>query len=285
MYPKIEITEQINIPTYGLVFLAGLFLAVILCRQTAKKADIEKPEIINVAVYTAIGILIGSKLLFFIVKLPGFISNFDAVRIAFSKNWKDTLIYLLNYLFGGFVFYGGLMGAIFGLWFYCKIYKMNFINFIDATTAYIPLVHGVGRIGCFLAGCCYGIEYHGFLSVNFPANPYDPQLSKVPRFPVQLAEAGLNFVMFSILLTLFCKNKLRGGKLLGVYAIYYSLARFLLEFFRADTDRGGIGFLSTSQIISIVFLPIGIFLLLRKTDKTKSGSEADCEFTQNNNTK
>ena len=82
-----------------------------------------------------------------------------------------------------------------------------------------------------------------------------------PRFPVQLLEAGMNFVLCIILLQLSKKEKMWNGRTMGIYLIYYSIARFGLEMLRGDKIRGGISLFSTSQLISILLLPIGIILL------------------------
>ena len=143
---------------------------------------------------------------------------------------------------------------------------------MDLYTPFLPFAHAFGRIGCFCAGCCYGIEYHGFLSVHFPYNEISPELSTVPRLPVQLIEAGLNFICFGALLHIMLKNlkkkkeerKLKQGQLLGFYLIYYLIARTILEFFRGDSVRGSVGFLSTSQIISILMIPVAVYFVLAK---------------------
>ena len=72
---------------------------------------------------------------------------------------------------------------------------------------------------------------------------------------------------------LFLKVGLRSGKVLGVYLVYYSIVRFILEYFRGDAIRGGIGVLSTSQIISIILLPIGIFLTVKGLPKLSKAKE------------
>ena len=117
------------------------------------------------------------------------------------------------------------------------------------------------------------MEYHGFLSVQFPYNEDVPELSAVPRLPVQLIEAGLNFICFGVLFYILLKHlkqvdnrksdNWKRGRLLGIYLLYYIVARFILEFFRGDAVRGGIGILSTSQIISILLIPV-MFVLIKK---------------------
>lgn len=170
----------------------------------------------------------------------------------------------MNYLFGGLVFYGGLIGAFLGIFCYCKQYHLSYVSYMDVFAPLIPFVHGIGRIGCFCSGCCYGIEYHGPFAIQFPYNEAVPQLSQVPRFPVQLLEALMNFLLCGILFCLMKKKNLRNGRLMGIYLIYYSIARFLLEMLRGDKIRGSISIFSTSQLISLILLPVGIVLVRGK---------------------
>ena len=79
-----------------------------------------------------------------------------------------------------------------------------------------------------MAGCCYGIEYHGFCHVNFPENEMIPTLDDVPRFPVQLVEAGINFIIAIVLYILMKRIKFKTGQLLGIYIICYTITRFNL---------------------------------------------------------
>lgn len=141
-------------------------------------------------------------------------------------------------------------------------------DYSDICTPIIPLFHCFGRIGCFLGGCCYGIESSfGFTVHN---NILNPSINDVQRFPVQLLEAALNLILYFILFYLFKNNKFK-GKLIAVYLILYSIIRFFDEFLRADEYRGFLFGLSTSQIISIlIFVGSFAFLLLNYLKIKKS---------------
>lgn len=263
MFPYIDL-GIVNIPVYSSLFIVAFFLAVLAARKAGKRFGIAKEDVLYGSVYAAIGILIGSKLLYFITKVPALVSGWDSVVAGFQKNALQTLLFVLNFSFGGMVFYGGLIGAVIGVWRYCRHFCVPFESYMDLFAPLIPFIHGVGRIGCFFAGCCYGIEYHGWGSVRFPHNDVIPGLDAVPRFPVQLLEAGMNFVLCIILLLLSKNEKMKKGKTMGIYLIYYSIARFGLEMLRGDKIRGGISLFSTSQLISILLLPVGIILLRGK---------------------
>lgn len=260
MLPSIVLSDNISIPLYGPVFLVGFLIAYLIALKTASKYGVGKEDLTFCTVYAGIGLLVGAKVLFFLSKLPNIIINFDIYKRLFELDWMAAL----NYAFGGLVFYGGLIGAVLGGYRYCYHFKLPFVPYTDIYAPLIPLIHGFGRIGCFLGGCCYGIEYHGFGSVQFPYNEFIPELDDVPRVPVQLIEAGMNFIFSGILFLLIKKKKFKPGQAMGIYLIYYTIARFLLEMLRGDKTRGEWGLFSTSQLISLILLPLGIILIRGK---------------------
>lgn len=209
--------------------------------------------------------------MYFISKIPGFIRHWDAFVEALQTDFWG----LMDYAFGGLVFYGGLLGAIFGYWIYSKQFKVH-INFIlDNTVAYFPLLHAFGRIGCFLGGCCYGMEYYGPLAIQFPYNELEPALNAFPRFPVQLVEATGNIILFIVLFTLRKKHKLMPKSLLGLYLVVYAVMRTCLEFVRGDLVRGAVWVFTTSQWISLILLPVGIFLMVKNRMPKADTNQAD----------
>ncbi|MCR5828815.1 MAG: prolipoprotein diacylglyceryl transferase [Lachnospiraceae bacterium] len=271
MLPYIDLGFA-KLPLYGPIFMIGAVIAVIIIRRLAQKAGVEKSDALFAVIYGMIGLVIGAKLLYFITKLPVIIAKFDIYIDLFKADYTKAV----DFAFGGMVFYGGLIGFALGLLRYCRHFKIPVWGLVDLYTPFLPFVHGFGRIGCFCAGCCYGIEYNGPLKVHFPYNEVVPQLSEVSRFPVQLVEAGLNFICFAVLITLMKKDmnrseadrKLKQGQLCGIYLTYYLIVRTLLEFLRGDAVRGKIGFLSTSQIISVLLI-LPAVLLLRAKNREK----------------
>lgn len=142
-------------------------------------------------------------------------------------------------LLGGYVFYGGLIGALGGAWLFSKIRKYYVSDVMDFVVPAFALFHAFGRIGCFMSGCCYGFKLReqfvfGGMHLNY--------------FPLQLVEAAFEFIMFFVL------SKVGDGKKLKVYLISYSLFRFINEFLRGDTVRGVWFGISTSQIIAVIII-------------------------------
>lgn len=231
-----------------MLFLIGYTVSVFLMMRGSKRYGINKNDILYASLYAAIGIGVGAKAAYFLSKIPRIIMNPDAFIELFRLDYKVAL----TYLFGGLTFYGGLLGAILGVFIYCRQYRIDRMQILNYAAIYFPFIHMFGRIGCFLAGCCYGKEYHGPLAVHFPYNPNTPELSEVSRIPVQLMEAGINLLIFLILLLLSSRLiKKQVKKNLQIYLLLYSFARFFLEYLRGDLDRGQYRLFSTSQWISL----------------------------------
>lgn len=243
------------LPMYGVCAIVGMIIAVFMATRLANGCGLPKSDVVFASFYCGIGIIIGAKLMYFITMLPKFVSNFD----VFLNNPFAVLIYV----FSGFVFYGGLIGGALGVVIYCKQFKMPLKPFMEVAAPAIPLMHGIARIGCLCAGCCYGMEYHGPFAITYPENEMIDGLGGVPRFPTQLVETVVNLILFVFLYFMVKRGKSKNGEALGVYAIVYSVMRFCLEFVRGDAVRGGFLGLSTSQWISLLLLPFGIWLLIR----------------------
>lgn len=258
MMPFINILG-IQLPMYGIMAIVGFGISLIVAMKIADIYKLPKQDLLFAGIYMIIGILVGSKLFYFLTFVPKIISNFDLVL---EHPWAILII-----SFSGFVFYGGLIGGGLAVYLYAKHYKLEPLIFANVIAPVIPLFHGIGRIGCFLGGCCYGKEYHGIFAIRFPYNELVPSLNEVERFPVQLLESGLNFIL-CICLLFYSRKVRKPGSVLGIYLICYTIIRTITEYFRGDIVRG-VYFLgiSTSQIISFLLLPLGIWLCIRKSKK------------------
>lgn len=262
------------LPMYGLLAIVGLVIAVFVATRLAKGAGVPASDVVFASFYCGIGILIGAKLMYFITMLPKIISNFD----VFLNNPFGVLIYV----FSGFVFYGGLIGGALGIVIYCKQFKMPLRPFMEVAAPAIPLMHGIARIGCLCAGCCYGMEYDGPFSITYPVNSFTEGIAGVPRFPTQLVETAVNLILAVGLYIMVKRGKAKNGEGIGVYIIVYSIMRFSLEFVRGDEVRGGFFGLSTSQWISLILLPLGIWIILWKSKKIEDKKEKNIDENAKN---
>ena len=252
MFPFIHV-GSLNIGTYGLCILIGAVAGIGVALIRAKRRSFPVEDTLFLSFFALIGVGVGAKILYLITILPDLIEHFQEIF---------TSLEAINLLFtNGFVFYGGLIGAVLAMWWYTHHFKMDFWQSVELLIPSVPLVHAFGRIGCFCGGCCYGIPFGPPIGIAFTNSPVAP--NGIPLFPVQLVEAGLNFLLFFFLLWFAGKPRPQ-GRILGAYVIAYAVIRFVLEFLRYDYERGILWVFSTSQWISLILLPIGIWLLARR---------------------
>lgn len=226
--------------SYGLMIAIGIIVAGIIMTKMAKKKGYNEDNIFYLIVTAVISGVLGGKLLYILVEIKSILND------------PSILLDIGN----GFVIYGAIIGGALGVFIYCKIKKWNVLEVLDLAMPTVALAQGFGRIGCFLAGCCYGAETKLTMGVEFPADSLAP--SGIHIHPTQLYSSFFDFVLAGILFLYATKNN-KNGKITSLYLIIYSIGRFLIEFLRND-PRGGMGVLSTSQIISIVALILGIVL-------------------------
>ena len=252
MCPVITILGK-AIPMYGVCIVLGAVIAggiAVLFLQKPYRACHEGYDVAAAATFAMVGVFVGGKALYLLVELPFIVKNWHEILQLPGGAW--------NLLFGGYVFYGGLLGALFMLWLYSRIAGVRFRPLLLNLTPVIPIAHGFGRLGCFMAGCCYGNEYHGPGAVVF-AHPAGSAPAGVELFPVQLLEMALNFCLAAGLLR-FHSKKPWSLSVVGWYLLCYASMRFGLEFLRGDAERGFFLGLSVSQWISVCLIPLSIFL-------------------------
>ncbi len=240
MYNDLFSIGPVTIHSYGLFTAIGLLTCLWLACTRAKKLGLN-PDIPYGILFC--GVIFGyicSKLTFVLVEVDQFI--------------EDPKMFLSQ---SGFVVIGGLAGGVLAAYVYCRFKKERFIDYFDLCAPSIAIAQGFGRIGCFLAGCCYGRETTSFIGVRFPVGSFAPHDANL--IPTQLISAALNFVNMAFLLWLAKKTRKKGA-IAATYMITYSIGRFLIEFLR-DDDRGVIGFLSTSQFFSVLILIAGVIFL------------------------
>ncbi len=262
MFPYFEVLGR-RVGSYSICAIIGLLLCGVLACHLAKRFQVAYEDVILLMVVIGVSLLIGGHILFGITNTNKLIALFQN---ASSYSFKQFVTYL-GMCFGGMVYYGGFLGACVGLLVYTKYSKQveRKIAF-DLYAVCIPLFHVFGRIGCFLSGCCYGMESSFGFVVH--GNDLIPEINDVRRLPVPLIEATCNLVIFFILLRLFLKGK-ESGKVIFYYMLIYPVVRFILEFFRGDAVRGFLFGLSTSQWISIGLFAVAIWKLFLTKFKGK----------------
>ncbi len=235
----------VTVHGYGLMIAIGILAAYFTADHRAKKRNLDREVVLDLVFYCTIFGFLASKTLYILTQLKNIIED-PSRLLSFTSGW---------------VVLGGIIGGIFGGWLCCKIKKQDFWRFFDLVLPSVALAQAIGRIGCLLAGCCYGAETTCAFHIVFTDSAFAP--NNVWLIPTQIISSGLDFLLFFALLVI--DAKWRGdkhGTTGAFYLIFYSIGRFILEFYRGDLVRGTIGILSTSQFISIFTLVAGILLLV-----------------------
>jgi len=208
------------------------------------------------------GAFVGAWLLHTLINLPRIINAWQIIRVTMPLS--DALEYAFLQ-FSGMIFYGGLLGGVVAMFAYSKHFNVPLLPFMDLFAPILLVAHAIGRLGCFFAGCCYGVVVDsGFVfAIIYPPESLAAP-SGLPLLAVPLVEAVLNLVLAcGIFLFKRFRRSTQPGYLTVIYLLAYPAMRFILEFFRGDGVRGIFMGVSTSQWISMMLFSTGIVLLLR----------------------
>ena len=272
MHPFLFEIYGLSASSYGFFMILGVVAAWFLVSFLAGKDD----KIVSIAFAVCVcGAFVGAFLFRPITRLPELIIHWEEFQGA-------SIGVVMGYLFGEIVFYGGLIGAGISLAVFCRITCVSLPRIADLFAPAVAIAHAFGRVGCFLAGCCYGVPVQPShpLAVKFPDTVIGGAPSGEPLLAVQLIEAVCLLVITAILVFVYKKTAPTGGANGGgattgakpksyagitvcVYGILYSAVRFILEFYRGDMIRGVYGPFSTSQYVSIVIFCLSVFLLVK----------------------
>lgn len=236
MHPILFHIGSIPVRGYGLMAAIGFLAGIWIASREAVRLGENKERIMDMAFYMVLAAIVGSRVLHVMVEWEYFLQHPGEI----IKIWE-----------GGLVFYGGLIGAVMVGSFYIWKHSMPFWKIADIFAVGIPLGHAFGRLGCFLAGCCYGYATDLPWAVEF-TDPHSLAPLHEHLHPTQLYSSLNNFTIFAIIF-LMRKGKKFDGQLALTYVFLYSVTRGLIEFFRGD-DRGTIyaGYISTAQGIGII---------------------------------
>ena len=246
MYNDILKIGPVTIHGYGLMVAIGIVAALFAGLRLAKKKGLSGDAIYSLTIISVFSGFFCAKILYCIVEWRRFIKS------PLSVIGSD-----------GFVIYGGIIGGVFFCGLYCLVKKLSFWKYFDVVLPSVAIAQGFGRIGCFLAGCCYGQETDLPIGVTFPVGSIAPH--EYPVLPTQLMSSAGCFIIAAVLF-IYARKERPEGIAGALYLIMYSIGRFVIEIFRSD-ERGSIGPLSTAQFISIFILIIGITILFIKKPK------------------
>ena len=244
---------SLEIRWYSLAYIFGILFAWIYCKKILikdKNTSILFDELIS---YLIIGIILGGRL--------GYVLFYN------SKYYLDNLVEILMIWQGGMSFHGGLLGVLIATIFFSKKHNVNKYIFLDLISASAPIGIFLGRISNFINSELYGKETDVLWSVVFK------KVDNISRHPSQIYEAILEGLILFFIIFLYTKKNylLKPGLISSLFLIFYSLFRFIVEFYRVPDEQLGFIFLSLTmgQIISLIFFCFGFYLFSIKKNENK----------------
>ena len=244
---------SLEIRWYSLAYIFGILFAWIYCKKILikdKNTSILFDELIS---YLIIGIILGGRL--------GYVLFYN------SKYYLDNLVEILMIWQGGMSFHGGLLGVLIATIFFSKKHNVNKYIFLDLISASAPIGIFLGRISNFINSELYGRETDVLWSVVFK------KVDNISRHPSQIYEAILEGLILFFIIFLYTKKNylLKPGLISSLFLIFYSLFRFIVEFYRVPDEQLGFIFLSLTmgQIISLIFFCFGFYLFSKKKNENK----------------
>lgn len=235
-----------KIPIYSLTIFLALISNLIVVYFLTKKYNYTKNEIIGLLLYENVGIIGGAKILSYIQNYSQYNGEFKFIQLGLSS-------------------YGAVFGIILFLILFSLQFKKSLKELLYIFMPSLPLMYAIGKIGCFITGCCYGIEYNGIFSVVYKYSSSAPR--DITLFPVQIVETILFLIIFIYMIIKHSKGQFN-QKVLGISFISCAMVKFILDFFRMSHKDI---FLSLNQYISIVFFIIGL-VIYYKSKKITSDS-------------
>lgn len=230
----------IVVHSYGFMILLGILCAYLYVRYRSKEFGLDNDLIAELFLWCFAGVFVGGKL-FFYLEDPG--SYLQQPSLLFSN------------LGAGFVFYGSFLFTLPLLYWFFRKNKLPVLPMFDLVAVGGTFVHGLGKIGCFLSGCCHGKVCAPGQGIVFTDPRSSAEPLNTPLYPVQLYDALLILCIAALLVYLYPRRKFY-GQLILLYAILYGTGRTITEIYRGDEERGYIieGVLTHSQLIALAIL-------------------------------
>jgi len=258
MFPRLLSIGSFFVPTYGTLVALGFLVALFVVVRLAKREGLPSDLIANLGIYCGIAGLLGGKLGMFL---------FD-----WKLYWNNPgEIFTRETLQAAGVFQTGLLLAIVVAALYIRHNRLPWLETFDVFAPGVAIGHGIGRLGCFAAGCCWGVPTRLPWAVTF-TNPQANQLTGVPLgiplHPTQLYDSLAEAIIFGFLLWRI-RRPHPAGEIIGLYLVLYSVARFGIEFVRVHEQPTELG-LSLTQWISIGLFLFGVWLLLNRTTRRET---------------
>jgi phosphatidylglycerol:prolipoprotein diacylglycerol transferase len=239
MYNDLFTVFGLTVHGYGLMIGLGVVASLMISWRRARKKGVSEDTVSTMTILAVVIGFLGGKVFYLLTHWSYFMA--DPLGSLGSE---------------GFVVYGGILFGFAACWLYARRKGDRFLPWSDLLLPGVAVAQGFGRVGCFLAGCCYGAPTDSCIGVTFPAGSFAP--AGVPLWPTQLISAAGDLLLALILLRMD-RKKTYDGRITVWYVILYTVGRFLVEFLRAD-NRGSVGALSASQFIGLFVIAAALAL-------------------------
>jgi phosphatidylglycerol:prolipoprotein diacylglycerol transferase len=261
MHPILFDFGGFTVYTYGVLLAAAYLLGLQFALMRARARGLEGQRVMDLGIWIIISALVGAKLLLLVVDF---------------RQFTETPRAVLDLARSGGVFYGGLIAAVAVALIYLRRHKLPLWTTTDVFAPGIALGHAVGRLGCLMAGCCFGKPASVPWAITFrnPAALAQGTPLGVPVHPTQLYEAGAEALILVALLVLERRGRGFPGRTFWTYMLLYGVSRFIIEFYRGDSRGVVLGMLSTSQFVSVILVPLSIVMLFLLGRSTTPGRNA-----------
>jgi phosphatidylglycerol:prolipoprotein diacylglycerol transferase len=251
MFPRLVHIGSFSLPTYGVLVALAFLAALWLASKFAQMRGISKEKVVNLGVYCALVGMLGAKVL----------------MIALDPEYRahPLEVFSLETLQSAGIFFGGFILALVFAYFYMRRQQLPVLQTSDLFAPGVALGHGIGRLGCLAAGCCWGKPTHlpWGITFNNPDATTGVPLG-IPLHPTQLYEALAEGIICAILINRLMRPH-REGQIIGLYLALYGAVRFGVEFLRAhDASNPFGGPFVLEQWISLVAIAAGVYLMLRR---------------------
>ena len=250
MYPLLFELGPLSIYSYGVLLATAYIVGLQFALRRADRAGLSGQRVMDLGIFVIISALIGAKLMLFLVDIDRFTSD------------PAQLMVLLK---SGGVFYGGLLLAVPVAWWYIRRHALPLWTTCDLFAPGIALGHSIGRMGCLLAGCCYGRATDvpwgiTFTSTLAAANVGTPL--EIAIHPTQVYEAVAELLVLGVLLWGERRWRPFHGRTFWTYLLLYPIARIIIEFYRGDPRGMVFDMIPTSQFLSALIVPVSIVMLI-----------------------
>ena len=245
MFPDLFSVGPLTIHTYGLFVALGFIAGILITVKLGKNQGIPPQQVMDMAFVMILWAIVGSRLLYLLINLPYYRSNpLDALKI-----WQ-----------GGLVFSGGLIAVAAAMTWYLRRHRLSFWATGDLWAPALALGQAIGRIGCLMAGCCYGRPTDLPWGIVF-SHPHSLAPQNIPLHPTQLYSSIGGFAIFFILLFLHHRRKFQ-GQVFVWYLILHSTFRLFVERFRGD-ERGLVPGteMTLTQLVATIVLILAVTAL------------------------